>query len=245
MVIGLFGHGKMGRAIEAIALKRGHEIGFIADAHQPAAPGRFEHCDVIIEFSIPELALAHITMCLEAGTPIVIGTTGWYDYFDQVVDLCKEKDGTMLPATNFSIGVNLFFAMNKIAAKLFNGRFEYQVSINETHHVHKLDAPSGTAITLAEQIITHHENYQNWKLIEENTPIPAYSVPITSQRIDEVPGTHAVKYSSPIDDIEFIHQAHNREGFAIGAVIAAEWVFDKKGIYSMEEVLNFDEILSK
>lgn len=245
MVIGLFGHGKMGRAIEAIAIQRGHEIGFIADAHQPAAPGKFEHCDVVIEFSIPILAPAHISMCIEAGVPIVIGTTGWYESFDRLSDLCEEKNGTMLPATNFSIGVNLFFALNKMAAKLFNGRKEYQVSIDETHHVHKLDAPSGTAISLAEQILANHENYLNWKLVENNLALPARTLPIASFRIDEVPGTHSVKYSSTIDDIELTHKAHNREGFAMGAVIAAEWIIDKKGIFSMEDVLNFDQILSK
>lgn len=242
MIIGLFGHGKMGRAIEAIAIERGHSIGFIADLHQPAAPGKFEHCDVVIEFSVPEMAPSHIELCLLSGIPVVIGTTGWYHEFDRLKQLCLDKNGAMLPATNFSVGVNLFFALNSRLAKWMSKHPEYSAAIEEIHHVHKLDAPSGTAISLAEQIIAHHEQYDQWELSVENKKVPTSHLPIQSFRIDEVPGTHTVLYSSDIDDIEIKHQAHNRKGFAQGAVIAAEWIFNKKGVFSMADVLNFDQL---
>lgn len=231
MNIALFGYGKMGKLIEKIAVKRDHVIVAIKDLDQPAID--YSKAEIGIDFSTPEAAVDNILNCLERGIPVISGTTGWLSEYEEVARVCKEKKGAFLYASNFSLGVNIFFALNTHLAKLMNPLNEYGVSIEEIHHVHKLDAPSGTAITLAEDIISN-SSYIDWK--QKN--VSEKSIPISSKRIGEVPGIHTVTYSSPIDDIEIKHRAHNREGFALGAVVAAEWLQHKTGIFSMKDVLN-------
>ncbi len=226
MNIAIIGYGKMGRAIEALALQHGHTIVAAVDNdndwNDPQKPWR--NADVAIEFTTPDTATANIRRCLEAGVPVVCGTTGWYDRFDELAALCREKNGTLFTATNFSIGMNIMFALNERLAELMRGRNDYAVSISETHHIHKLDAPSGTAITLQQQIA-------------ESGRRKAEQVPITSYREGEVPGTHTVCYDSAIDTITLTHEAHSREGLAQGALLAAEWVAGKKGIFTMKDIL--------
>lgn len=231
MHIALFGYGKMGRIIEQIALGRNHKI--VAKIDIDTTEIDFSKMDVAIDFSQPSAAFDNIRQCLEHNIPIICGTTGWLKDFDKAVALCKEKRGAFIYASNYSLGVNVFFELNTYLAKMMQTLKQYEVSMEEIHHTQKLDAPSGTAITLAEAIIKN-SGYQGWKLDTAGEG----EIPITAKRIDDVPGTHTITYHSKADDIEIKHTAHGREGFALGAVIAAEWIIGKKGIFTMKDVLN-------
>lgn len=231
MKFALLGYGKMGKAIEQIALERGHEIVCKIDIN--LAEGKLQGADAAINFSIPNAAVDNITSALHQAVPVVCGTTGWLDAFPQVTQTVMENNTAFLYASNFSVGVNLFFKLNKILAQIMHPQKEYSVSMQETHHIHKLDAPSGTAISLAEGII-ENSDLKHWKMNEGTKD----SITIQSYRKGEVPGTHNVKYESLIDEITIEHKAYNRIGFAQGAVIAAEWIVGKKGIFKMEDVLN-------
>jgi len=238
MKIALLGYGKMGHIIEEIALQRKHDIVLrINDENLgDLTKENIEMADVAIEFTNPQSAVDNILFCLDHKVPVVCGTTGWLSQLKKIEEKCKEVNGTFLYASNFSVGVNIFFELNKKLATLIKTHPGYNVSIEEIHHTHKKDAPSGTAITLAEQIIETSNKKNKWVNSDgENEN----ELSIISKRIDEVPGTHSVKYVSPIDDIEIIHTAHNRKGFAEGAVLAAEFIKGKKGIFSMKDVLGF------
>ncbi len=225
----------MGKAIEQIALERGHTIAGKIDINNQGEMEVLpsEAVDVAIEFSAPEAAYANIKLCLEKGWPVVSGTTGWLGYKSEIEALTAEKGGAFFYASNYSIGVNLFFQLNKTLARFMRGQ-GYDLSITEIHHVHKLDAPSGTAITLAEGIQSEREDIEGWTLMPE---VKENNVPITSKREDEVPGTHVVNYDSEVDTIHISHVAHTRKGFAQGAVISAEWLHGKKGVFGMEDML--------
>ena len=232
MKIALLGYGKMGKEIEKIALKRGHSIVIKADIDTVY---EISDADVAIDFSVPKSAVGNITNCFKNNVPVISGTTGWLSQYNDVIAQCKEKDGAFIYASNFSLGVNIFFEMNKYLAKMMNQLKQYNVSIEEIHHTQKLDAPSGTAITLADGII-ENTDFDSWKLIEEKTK--ENEVPITAKRIENVPGTHTVTYESEVDRIDMTHTAYNRQGFALGAVIAAEWIIGKTGVFTMNDVLN-------
>ncbi|MDO4229680.1 MAG: 4-hydroxy-tetrahydrodipicolinate reductase [Capnocytophaga sp.] len=230
MKIALLGYGKMGKTIEKIALERGHEIVLKIDNADTVYD--ITIADVAIEFSMPDSAFNNISNCIKHQVPVVAGTTGWLKDYDKVKSLCIENQSSFLYASNFSVGVNVFFALNKTLAKLMAPHKEYAVSIEEIHHTQKLDAPSGTAITLAEGIIANSHK-TDWKLGTAGTT----EIPIEAKRIENVPGTHTITYESQVDTIEIKHTAHNRNGFALGAVLAAEWIIDKKGVFSMSDVL--------
>jgi len=238
MKIALLGYGKMGHAIEEIALKKGHEIVLrITDENLgDLTKENIRKADVAIEFTNPQSAAENILFCLNENVAVVCGTTGWLDQLKTVEEKCKEINGSFLYASNFSVGVNIFFEVNKKLATLIKPHPTYNIELEEIHHTQKKDAPSGTAITLAEQIIEVSDKKNKWV---NNDSENENELSIISKRIDEVPGTHSVKYSSTVDDIEIIHTAHNRKGFAEGAVLAAEFIADKKGIFSMKDVLAF------
>ncbi|TDQ29342.1 4-hydroxy-tetrahydrodipicolinate reductase [Zeaxanthinibacter enoshimensis] len=231
MKIALFGYGKMGKMIEDIAVERGHEI--VARVDQAGLSIDYSNMDVAIDFSMPDAAFDNITGCFRNGVPVISGTTGWLQRYEEAVRICRETRSGFIYASNFSLGVNIFFELNKYLAGMMSQLEEYKVEMEEIHHTQKLDAPSGTAITLAEGII-EQGNYKEWKLDEEGKAI----VPIYSKREGTVPGTHTVTYKSSVDSLEIKHTAHNREGFALGAVVAAEWIVGKTGVYSMKDVLN-------
>jgi 4-hydroxy-tetrahydrodipicolinate reductase len=231
MKLALLGYGRMGKAIEQIALDRGHQI--VCKIDKNLSEGKLHEADAAINFSIPDAAADNISSALNQRVPVVCGTTGWLDAYQQVTQTALEKNTAFLYASNFSVGVNLFFKLNKVLAQMMHPHKEYRASMEETHHIHKLDAPSGTAITLAEGII-ENSDLIDWKLDEDAKD----SLSIQSYREGEVPGTHSIKYKSTIDDITIEHKAHNRKGFALGAVIAAEWIVGKKGIFKMDDVLN-------
>lgn len=231
MNIALLGYGKMGKVIEQIAISRGHTIVFTSSSSTKNID--LSNADVAIDFSIPSAAVNNISACLSNNTPVVSGTTGWLNDYQQMVDLCNKKQGAFIYASNFSIGVNVFFELNKQLAKIMNNLKQYQVDIEEIHHTQKLDAPSGTAITLAEGIIAN-SNKSTWKL---NNASEVSEIPISAKRIENVPGTHTINYTSDVDTISINHTAHNRNGFALGAVLAAEWIIHKKGVYTMKDVL--------
>ncbi len=231
MKIALLGYGRMGKEIEKIAISRGHEIVIRKDVNDEID---ITLADVAIDFSVPTSAFNNITNCLNNNVPVISGTTGWLDKFDEAVALCKEKKGGFIYASNYSVGVNIFFELNKQLAKMMATLEDYKVSMEEIHHTKKLDAPSGTAITLAEGVI-ENSSKSAWVLGDKNT---AEEIPIVAKRIPEVPGTHSVWYNSEVDTIEIKHTAHNRQGFALGAVIAAEWIVGKEGVFSMKDVLN-------
>ena len=235
--IALIGYGKMGKTIEEIALQRGHSVELKIDIDSMASftKENLQNCDVAIEFTGPHSAKKNILKCFDARIPIVSGSTGWLADWKEVENICKQKNGTFLYASNFSVGVNLFFELNKKLAELMKSHNDYEVSMIEVHHTQKKDAPSGTAITLAEQILQEIPRKKSW--VNEKTD-NAEELAIISKREDPAPGTHSIKYSSVIDDIEIIHTAHNRNGFALGAVLAAEYIQDKKGIFTMKDVLN-------
>jgi 4-hydroxy-tetrahydrodipicolinate reductase len=234
MKIALFGYGKMGKEIEQIALQRGHEIVLKIKGTEEYD---ISQADIAIDFSIPNAALSNIVSCFRNNVPVISGTTGWLDDFDKAIDVCKENNGSFIYASNFSIGVNIFFELNKQLAKMMNSQKEYSINVEEIHHTKKLDTPSGTAITLAEGII-NNTSKRDWQLKERQTQINDGTIPIEAKRILDVPGTHIISYESQIDSIEIKHTAHNRKGFALGAVIAAEWLNNKIGIYTMKDVLN-------
>ncbi len=238
MRILLLGYGKMGKTIESIALERGYTVDFIVDKddHQLFDRISGQNVDVAIEFSQPDAALENILKCFDRGIPVVSGTTGWLDQFEKVKNSCEEKGGTFFYASNYSLGVNIFFKVNEFLAKVMDKFPAYQVSMEEIHHTEKKDAPSGTAITLAEGIIQENKKIQKW--VNKDTDA-GEELGIKSRRINDVPGTHTVQYSSAVDDIEIKHTAHSRQGFALGAVLVAEWVIDKKGILGMDDFLNF------
>lgn len=241
MKIALLGYGKMGKIIETIALERGHSVVLkIGKSNQ--ADLNAEHlkkADVAIEFSTPATAVNHITACFDAGIPVIAGTTGWYDQMEYMAEQCKQKQGAIFHASNFSLGVNLFFRLNKTLATLMNPHTEYDVTMEEIHHVHKLDSPSGTAITIADGILAALDRKTSWKDYEGSARgyIPAEELPIVSKRIGEVPGTHSVTYKSAVDQITITHEAFNRQGFALGSVVAAEWMKGRKGIFGMNDLL--------
>lgn len=235
MKIALLGYGKMGKTIEQIALQRGHEIILKVDEHTKSY--NINKADVAIDFSIPSAAFNNITNCLKHNIPVISGTTGWLNKFQEAKDLCIKNNGGFIYASNFSLGVNIFFELNEQLAKMMNTLNDYNISLEEIHHTQKLDAPSGTAITLAEGIIKN-TNKLNWVLDVTNNE---NEIPIIAKRITDVPGTHTVKYSSAIDTIEIKHTAHNRNGFALGAVIASEWIIGKKGVFTMKDVLGFNK----
>lgn len=238
MKLALIGYGKMGKAIEEIALKRSHQI--VLKAGRNWLPDEIDGCDVAIEFSQPEAAVRNIEICLDKKVPVVIGTTGWYSEYERLAGICRNSGGAMLAASNFSIGVNIFFKLNQYLAGLMNHQPEYEVTLNETHHVHKLDAPSGTAITLANDLVQMIDRKNRWISLEGYTNVAAepFDLKVVSHRLDEVPGTHTITYASEIDEIEITHQAHSRKGFALGAVVAAEWINGKKGVFNMNDVLS-------
>jgi len=238
MRIALIGYGKMGKAIEEVALQRGHEIVFKID--QPNlhefTKENMAKAEAAIEFTSPHSAYDNVKACIEFGVPIVCGSTGWTERLDEMKNICADNNGSFIYSSNYSVGVNIFFEVNKKLAALMAPHSAYEVIMEETHHTQKKDAPSGTAITLAEQILEQVKRKNKWVNGLSEHP---EDLEIISQRIDPAPGTHSIKYSSVIDDIEIIHTAHNREGFATGAVLAAEFIHNKKGIFSMKEVLGF------
>lgn len=242
MRLALYGYGRMGKAIEAAATARGHEVVLrVTRANAGTPPAGV---DAAIEFSRPDQALANMRLCLEMGVPVVVGTTGWYDRLPEVRALVDEYKGGLLWASNFSIGVNLFFRVNRQLAALMDKHAEYGVRIDEVHHIHKLDAPSGTAITLAKDIDQRNARYTGWELIPANgtheRPAPASPgpVPIAAERLGEVTGKHSVTWASANDRITITHEAFDRSGFAVGAVIAAEWLQRRKGLFTMDDVLD-------
>jgi 4-hydroxy-tetrahydrodipicolinate reductase len=239
MRIALIGYGKMGKAIEEIAVLRGHTIVAKVNSQQQIEHVDLSQADVAIEFTKPTLALNHISWCLENNLPIVVGTTAWNDQLAEVTNLVHTKNGSVLHASNFSLGVNIFFEINKRLAQLMSGKTDYQACIEEIHHTQKLDAPSGTAISLANDILENNLDYVSWVLGEEQSPHTTEGqLGVTSFRKPDVPGTHTIRYISEVDTITITHEAHSRKGFALGAVIAAEWLRDQKGIFTIKDVLN-------
>ncbi|AQS92691.1 4-hydroxy-tetrahydrodipicolinate reductase [Polaribacter sp. BM10] len=231
MKIALLGYGRMGKEIEKIAISRGHEIVIKKDVDTEID---ITLADVAIDFSIPNSAFNNIANCIENKIPVISGTTGWLDKYNDAVKLCEEKKGAFIYASNFSLGVNIFFELNKQLAKMMSNLEDYNISMEEIHHTKKLDAPSGTAITLAEGII-ENSTKKDWELDKTTSE---ENIPIVAKRIPEVPGTHTVWYNSEVDSIEIKHTAHSRQGFALGAVVAAEWILGKTGVFSMKDVLN-------
>lgn len=240
MKILLLGYGKMGQLIGAIAESRGHQIVGKINIDNTADLEKLDSSlvDVAIEFSQPEAAVTNIKWSLEKGIPIVSGTTGWLDQKAELDNLTESKNGTFFYASNYSIGVNIFFKVNQFLAKLMNETSGYQAAIEEIHHTAKKDAPSGTAITLAEGILANIDSLNTWQLADQIS-VNEHSLPIISKRIDPAPGTHIISYTSTIDTIEIKHTAHSREGFALGAILVAEWIQDKKGVLSMDDFLSF------
>ncbi|RBN50199.1 4-hydroxy-tetrahydrodipicolinate reductase [Flavobacterium psychrolimnae] len=239
MKIALLGYGKMGQVIERIALERGHEIVLKKDENNTF--DGLSNADVAIDFSVPTAAVSNISNCFQANVPVISGTTGWLENYDEVAALCNEKNGAFISSSNFSLGVNIFFEVNEYLAKIMSKFDSYKVSMEEIHHTQKLDAPSGTAISLAKGVI-ENSSYNNWTLEKPVADDPSDSelakqIHIEAKRIGTVPGTHTVTYNSSVDAIEIKHTAHNREGFALGAVIAAEWIVGKQGIFTMKDVL--------
>lgn len=236
MKIALIGYGKMGKAIEEIAIAKGHKIVLKIDLSNldEFTKEHLSQADVAIEFTSPHTTYENVKKCIEYGIPVVCGSTGWLDKWNDIENFCHQQNGTFLYASNFSIGVNLFFELNTYLAKLMSKYNDYNVSLTEIHHTQKKDAPSGTAITLAEQVLANNSIKKNWVNHQTNN---ASELEIISERIDPAPGTHTIKYSSPIDDIEITHTAHNRVGFASGAVLAAEFIHNKKGIFTMKDAL--------
>lgn len=230
MKIALLGYGKMGKVIENIALERGHEI-VLRKGSSDSFDGLLL-ADIAIDFSVPTSAVHHISECLNNNIPVISGTTGWLESYDEMVHLCEEKKGSFIYGSNFSLGVNIFFELNKYLAKMMKNLSDYNVSMEEIHHTQKLDAPSGTAISLANGII-ENTDYTNWTLENASTN----EIYIDAKRIENIPGTHSVFYASKVDQIEIKHTAHSREGFALGSVIAAEWLVGKKGVFTMKDVL--------
>jgi 4-hydroxy-tetrahydrodipicolinate reductase len=236
MKIAIIGYGKMGKAIETIAVQKGHTIDLKIDINNSNTftKENLQQCNVAIEFTGPHSAMENISKCFDAGIPVVSGSTGWLAEWELIKNKCEKQNGTLLYASNFSVGVNIFFELNKKLAQLMSNQNDYEISMEEIHHTEKKDAPSGTAITLAQQILENVQRKKKW--INEIAKYPN-ELSIISKRINPAPGTHSIKYSSAIDDIEIIHTAHSRTGFATGAVLAAEFLYNKKGIFTMQDVL--------
>ena len=232
MKIALLGYGKMGKVIEKIALSRGHGVPLKID--KDSTPFDITTVDVAINFSTPDSAVENIRLALENNIPVISGTTGWLSEMESIKNVCAAHNGAFIYASNFSLGVNIFFELNKHLAKMMKNLKDYQVDLEEIHHTQKEDAPSGTAITLAEGVLEHsaHDSWELMPLKDTNT------LAITAKRIDDVPGTHTVNYNSEVDTISIKHTAHNREGFGLGAVVAAEWIVGKTGVFTMNDVLN-------
>lgn len=238
MRIALIGYGKMGKIIEDIAISRGHVISVKCNSEFTVEQADFSDTDVAIEFTLPNLAVKHMEFCIENQIPIVVGTTAWNEELDYIKELVLTKNGSLLHASNFSIGVNVFFEINRKLASLMSSHPEYKISLDEIHHVQKIDAPSGTAVTLANEIMMHHENANSWTHSRESKPETSEGqIAVTSFRKPNVPGTHEIRYTSEIDEIEIKHTAFNRKGFALGAILAAEWLANKKGIYTMQDII--------
>ncbi len=236
MNICIIGYGKMGKEIEKTAIARGHQVNLIIDIQnrEDLISKELSSSDVAIDFTRPEVAMDNIRACFQAGIPIVTGTTGWYENLPDILEECSQMNQTLFYASNFSIGMNLFFNVNKYMAEIMNSVSDYEVSISETHHTQKLDAPSGTAITIADIIIKSLDRKNNWKLTDTTSP---NTIAIEAKREGDVKGFHEVKYESEIDTIKFSHLAKSRKGFAIGAVMAAEFIRDKKGVFTMNDLL--------
>ena len=247
MNIALLGYGKMGQIIERFATERGHDIVLKIGIEnlEDFTKENLEKADVAIDFSAPDAAVSNIYKCFEAGLPVVVGTTGWYGNLQQIKNDCLKSNNTLLYGSNFSVGVNLFFHLNKVLAKLMNNYPAYDVQVEEIHHTQKLDSPSGTAMTIAEDIIEAVDRKNEWVNEVVGTAVPDVfkndQLLIESHRIENVPGTHTVIYSSEVDEIEIKHTAHSRAGFALGAVIAAEWLENKQGFYNIADVFNFEK----
>lgn len=247
MKIAIIGYGKMGKEIEALALAKGHEIVLkihVDNLHEFTIKN-IQKADVAIEFTTPQTAVVNIQKCFQANVPVVVGTTGWYEHLNEVVEKCNVANAALFYATNFSIGVNLFLHINRYVADLMKN-FAYELSIDEIHHTQKLDAPSGTAITLAEEIMKNYPPKKKWtnQIVtsiesKKNTNFPSDELYIRSYREENIPGTHLVRYESQVDTIELQHVAHNRKGFAMGAITAAEWLIGKKGVFTMNDMLSF------
>ena len=239
MNIALIGYGKMGKAIEEIAISRGHSVVVKFNSQNPLESSQLRTTDVAIEFSQPDLALKHIKLCADGQIPIVVGTTAWEEHLPEIINHIDKREASLIYSSNFSIGVNLFFEMNKHLARLMNDKTDYVASITEIHHTQKIDAPSGTAVTLAKDLISNHPAYLTWKLTGESKNMEKSDLPISAIREENVPGTHLISYTSEIDTLTIEHQAHNRKGFALGAVIAAEFIHKKQGVYTMSDILKF------
>lgn len=235
----MIGYGKMGRTIEHLATKQGHEVvlKINADNLDAFTTENLQQADVAIEFSQPDVAYKNIMTCLKAGLPVVSGTTAWLDKFEMVKDWCSNNNGAFFYASNFSVGVNIFFELNKHLAAIMSKHPAYQVRMEEIHHTQKLDAPSGTAVTLAEGILEKIDALQEYQLQEDNLNTPDNCIPITSKRIGDTPGTHVIQYHSSIDELEIKHTAKGREGFASGAIMAAHWLIGKQGVFGMSDLL--------
>ena len=230
MKIALLGYGRMGKTIEKMAEERGHDIIFRITGN--IEKYELQEADVAIDFSVPDAAFKNITTCFRKGVPVISGTTGWLEKYEEAVKISKETEGAFIYASNFSVGVNLFFELNQKLAQIMKPMEQYSVEIEEIHHTQKLDAPSGTAITLAEQL-TSSLGKKGWKLGEAGED----EIPVKAKRIENVPGTHKISYASTVDTINLEHIAHSRDGFALGAIIAAEWLQGKKGVFTMKDVL--------
>ena len=238
MKIAIIGYGKMGKTIERLAVEKEHEIVLKVNAEnlEEFTSDNLQKADVAIEFSYPESAFDNIVKCLESNLPVVSGTTAWLDKLDEAKSICAKQNGAFMYASNFSIGVNIFFEVNQYLAKMMNPQPQYEPSLHEIHHTQKLDAPSGTGITLAEGVLENIDRKNNWVNRTSENPV---ELALTSERIDPAPGTHSVAYTSDIDTIEIKHTAHSREGFASGAILAAEWIIGKKGFFTMRDLLGF------
>ena len=231
----------MGKEIEAIAMERGHTISNVFSSSQPFTTKSSLDADIAIEFSAPNLATTHIQLCLDRNVPVVVGTTGWSEELDHIKQKVEKNKGSLLYASNFSIGVHLFWELSKHFSKIMSEHTSYKPSITETHHTEKLDAPSGTAITTAEFMLKNQKEFKSWALSDDEKQEDQV-LPIIAKRLPEVPGTHEITYKSDIDHISLTHEAKNRKGFALGAVIAAEWLIDKKGTFTMSDIINFKSL---
>lgn len=237
MKAAIIGYGKMGHSIEEILKERGHDL-ILKVSDENFGESTLAGTDIAFEFTRPEAAFGNIRLCFEQGVPVVVGTTGWLQHYEEATRLCKQHEGALLYASNFSLGVNLFFQVNRYLARLMAPQDQYQISLEETHHLQKKDAPSGTAISLAEQIEEEHPRVEGWTMQEKHAP---GQIPVRAKREAEVPGIHKVSYDSPEDFIEIAHHAKGRRGFALGAVLAGEFLKGKTGIYSMQDVLNLPQ----
>lgn len=241
MNVALIGYGKMGKAIEGIIRNHNaahsnhiHVVHKFSNSGTRLTVEQLKDADVAIEFTTPLSAVDNIKLSLDAGVPVIVGSTGWYDHLEEVEQYCKAKNGSVLYAANFSIGVNIFFKINTLLAQIMQNQPQYTLSIEETHHTQKLDAPSGTAIKTAQLILQNWSHKTGWKLAPTKD---SNAIPITAHRVEHVPGTHVVHYESAVDGLQLIHTAHSRDGFAEGAVTAAKWIIGKKGFFTMQDVL--------